>query len=90
MSSFVSTPLVHKLVELQGLSLYWDHSSDSVGNTTKHNYLLEPVSGKAFVKRNTSQQPLKSQVQPEPLILVQRAPVYLSFREPVCDQYVMS
>ncbi|KAF6041637.1 VPS13D [Bugula neritina] len=61
--------VVHKMVELVGMSLYWDHHNTTVSEALslkeqlddmEHNYLLQPVTGKALVKQNTSVQPLKS------------------------------
>lgn len=71
MSSSTASTIAYKLVELVGMSLYWDNDAgdgspsatvrDDQSETT-HNYLLEPVSGKALLKRNTSAQPLRSLV----------------------------
>ena len=78
-SSKPSSSLVYKLVELIGLSLYWDTNNERVSSaehlremshtTQHHKYLLEPVSGRALVKRNTTPQPLRSQVSPYSLYM---------------------
>ncbi|XP_067947548.1 intermembrane lipid transfer protein VPS13D-like [Watersipora subatra] len=66
-------PIVHKQIELVGLSLYWDYNTECLSTAASlkkrslkltHDCLLAPVSGKALVQRNTTAQPLRSQNQP--------------------------
>lgn len=72
--SGVSGGVIHKLVKLDGLSLYWDNNTKHLSKlpvaemraqlkNTVHSYLLEPVSGKALLKRNTTTMALRSLVR---------------------------
>ncbi|XP_069683777.1 intermembrane lipid transfer protein Vps13D isoform X2 [Periplaneta americana] len=69
-----------KLMELTGFAVYWDKLSEdqflgglSLGElavvmsqylTLKHQFVLSPVSAQAHIKRNRSEQPLRSRTQP--------------------------
>ncbi|KAJ9601169.1 hypothetical protein L9F63_000689, partial [Diploptera punctata] len=69
-----------KLMELSTLAVYWDELSQehmlgglSLGElavamslllTEKHQFVLSPVSAQAHIKRNRSEQPLRSRTQP--------------------------
>ncbi|XP_047110726.1 vacuolar protein sorting-associated protein 13D [Schistocerca piceifrons] len=67
-----------KLVELNTLALYWDTVNTLLGNlpldelavkmskssTWEHHFLMSPVSAQAHIKRNRSEQPLRSKTQP--------------------------
>lgn len=57
-----------------------DKSCDSNGLPTDHEYILAPVSGKAFLKRNCSEMPLKSHSMPRTVIDLQleQVPVLLT------------
>uniref|UniRef100_A0A0A9WG36 Vacuolar protein sorting-associated protein 13D n=3 Tax=Lygus hesperus TaxID=30085 RepID=A0A0A9WG36_LYGHE len=67
-----------KLIEMSGFSVYWDNITreDLWGDLTlpelsaamkkkaKHDYLLSPVNAQAQIKRNRSELPLRSRVNP--------------------------
>lgn len=71
--------IMYKLLELNGLAVYWDTSSEMYADlpperlaaklsqpcsVEHHEFLLAPVSGYAHLKRNCSSRPLRSLNQP--------------------------
>ncbi|XP_034948002.1 vacuolar protein sorting-associated protein 13D isoform X2 [Chelonus insularis] len=93
-----------KLMELDGLSIYWNHLNvDQVfgrltlgdlaiamseSKNTKWNYVLSPVSAQAHIKRDRSEKPLRTISQPRIIVNLQLDQVPLSLTDEQYEQMV--
>ncbi|XP_057336557.1 intermembrane lipid transfer protein Vps13D isoform X1 [Microplitis mediator] len=101
-TSWNSNDASFKLMELDGLSVYWNHlnpdqvfGSLSLGDlavamsdTKTAGYVLSPVSAKAHIKRDRSEKPLRSVLQPRIVVNLQLDQVPLSLTDVQYEQMV--
>ncbi|KAK0083635.1 hypothetical protein PV325_008476 [Microctonus aethiopoides] len=93
-----------KLMELDGMSIYWNHlnvdemfgrlnlgdlaMAMSESKNIKWKYILSPVSARAHIKRNRSEKPLRSVLRPRIVLDLQLDQVPLSLTDVQYEQIV--
>lgn len=100
---YSSQGIVYKLLELEGLAVYWDTNTEIFSDLSgdklseklmqpccveRHEFLLAPVNGYAHLKRNCSAKPLRSLNQPRVACDVQLDKVNVELRDTQYHQLV--
>ncbi|XP_033219342.1 vacuolar protein sorting-associated protein 13D isoform X2 [Belonocnema kinseyi] len=103
-TSWNLTDASFKLMELDGLSVYWNHLKDenffgnlnlgdlaiamSESKKVKQSYILSPVSAKAHIKRDRSERPLRSPNKPRIVLDLSLDQVPLALTDEQYEQMV--